>query len=85
MSFPMTPISLPRRGTTTRLRSREQPGLVPTFAVSHWLAAVEEAEPARVVMLHSERGAMELSDVVASNAHDASHHRWDLQRILQSP
>lgn len=55
------------------------------IAVLHWLAAVEEAEPAGVVMLHSERGAMELSDVVASNAHDTSHHRWDLQRILQSP
>jgi hypothetical protein len=33
-------------------------------------------------MLHSERGAMELSDVLASNAHDAFHHRWDLTRIL---
>jgi hypothetical protein len=55
------------------------------IAVVHWLAAVEEAEPAGVVMLHSERGAMALSDVVVSNAHDASHHRWDLQRILHSP
>jgi len=54
------------------------------IAVSHWLAAVEEAEPAEVVMLHSERGAMELSDVVASNAHDAFHHQWDLKRILRS-
>jgi hypothetical protein len=33
-------------------------------------------------MLHSERGAMELFDVVASNAHDALHHHWDLTRIL---
>lgn len=33
-------------------------------------------------MLHSERGAMELSDVVTSNAHDAFHRRWDLTRIL---
>ncbi len=54
------------------------------IAVWHWLAAVEEAEPAEVVMLHSERGAMELSDVVASNAHDAFHHQWDLKRILRS-
>jgi hypothetical protein len=52
------------------------------IAVASWLAAVEEAEPARVVMLHSERGSMELADVVASNAHDAFHHRWDLARIL---
>jgi hypothetical protein len=55
------------------------------IAVANWLAAVEEAEPADVVMLHSERGAMELQDVVASNAHDAFHHRWDVTRILRSP
>jgi hypothetical protein len=55
------------------------------IAVANWLAAVGEAEPAGVVMLHSERGAMELADVVASNAHDAFHHRWDLARILHSP
>ena len=55
------------------------------IAVAHWLAAVEEAEPAGIVMLHSERGAMELSDVVASNAHDSFHHCWDLRTILPSP
>ncbi len=55
------------------------------IAVASWLAAVEEADPAGVVMLHSERGAMELCDVVTSNAHDAFHHRWDLTRILHSP
>jgi hypothetical protein len=54
------------------------------IAVANWLAAVDEAEPAGVVMLHSERGAMELADVVASNAHDAFHHRWDLARILRT-
>ncbi len=53
------------------------------IAVEAWLDAVAEAKPAGVVMLHSERGAMELFDVVASNAHDALHHRWDLTRILQ--
>jgi hypothetical protein len=54
------------------------------IAVGDWLLAVEEAKPAGVVMLHSERGAMELFDVVASNAHDACHHRWDLTRTLQA-
>jgi hypothetical protein len=54
------------------------------IAVANWLAAVEEADPVGVVMLHSERGAMELSDVVTSNAHDAFHHRRDLTRILHS-
>ena len=53
------------------------------IAIANWLTAVEEADPARVVMLHSVRGAMELSDVVTSNAHDAFHHRWDLARILR--
>ncbi len=51
-------------------------------AVENWLSAVDEAVPVGIVMLHSERGAMELSDVLASNAHDAFHHRWDLTRIL---
>lgn len=55
------------------------------IAVEDWLSAVEEAESARVVMLHSERGAMEISDVVASNAHDSYHHRWDVARILHVP
>jgi hypothetical protein len=52
------------------------------IAVENWLSAVNDAVPAGIVMLHSERGAMELSDVVASNAHDAYYHRWDLTRIL---
>ncbi len=52
------------------------------IAVDDWLTAVVEAESAGVVMLHSERGAMDISDVVASNAHDSHHHRWDLTRIL---
>src|ERR1700733_12429704 len=51
------------------------------LAVGGWLDAVSEAARAEVVMLHSERGEMELFDVVASNAHDACHHLWDLKRI----
>jgi len=53
------------------------------IAVDAWLDAVAEAKLAEVVVLHSERGPMEVSDVVASNAHDAYHHRWDVTRILQ--
>jgi hypothetical protein len=52
-------------------------------AVDGWLSAVEEAAPANVVMVHSQRGEMQLFDVVASNAHDAHHHIWDLKRILR--
>ncbi len=54
------------------------------IAVAIWLRAVDEADSAEVVIVHSERGLMELSDVVASNAHDAFHHCWDLTRILRS-
>ena len=54
------------------------------IAVESWLRAVDEAVPAGIVMLHSVRGAMDLADVVASNAHDAVHHRWDLKRILHA-
>ncbi|HTU36971.1 MAG TPA: hypothetical protein VMF35_03080 [Acidimicrobiales bacterium] len=53
-------------------------------AVEQWLGAVDEAGAAGVVLSHSERGDMELTDVVASNAHDAFHHRWDVTRILGS-
>ncbi len=54
-------------------------------AIENWLNALDEAVPIGVVMLHSLRGAMELSDVIASNAHDALHHCWDLTRILHGP
>lgn len=53
------------------------------LAVDSWLSAVHEAELADIVMVHSERGEMDLFDVVASNAHDACHHVWDLTRILE--
>jgi hypothetical protein len=52
-------------------------------AIEGWLPAAEESEAAGVVMLHSERGATEFSDVVAANAHDSYHDRWDLRRILR--
>jgi hypothetical protein len=51
-------------------------------AVESWLHAVAEAQEAGVVMLHAQRGPMEVSDVVASNAHDSYHHCWDVTRIL---
>ena len=53
-------------------------------AVEDWLRAVEEGTSARAVMVHSVRGPMGVSDVVASNAHDSHHHCWDLTRILRA-
>lgn len=52
-------------------------------AVESWVTAVEEAEAVGVVILHSERGAMDVADVAVANAHDSYHHRWDLTRILR--
>lgn len=53
-------------------------------AVENWLHAVAEADRARVVILHSERGAMDVTEIVASNTHDSHHHLWDLRRILSN-
>jgi hypothetical protein len=48
-------------------------------------AEVVEAEDRPVqqpVLVHPERGPQLLVDVVRSNAHDAFHHQWDIQRAL---
>jgi hypothetical protein len=61
-------------------------------SVDDWLevvaevAAVEEdaaeALPLRPVLVHPERGPQSLVEVVRSNAHDAFHHQWDIERAL---
>ena len=51
-------------------------------AVVDWLAAVEEARPAGVVLHHPQRGELRLIDVVRTNTHDAVHHAWDVRRTL---
>jgi hypothetical protein len=47
-----------------------------------WLMAVERSRERGVRLVHPERGALDLSDVVVANAHDAHHHQWDIGRIL---
>ena len=47
-----------------------------------WLEAVTNA-PADLVMLHDERGDLDLDEIVRSNAHDAAHHVWDIERSLR--
>ena len=44
-----------------------------------WLDAVEMAPP-ELMMIHPERGPIQLDDIVGSNAHDAAHHAWDINR-----
>jgi hypothetical protein len=43
---------------------------------------VAKALPLRPVLVHPERGLQSLVEVVRSNAHDAFHHQWDIQRAL---
>ena len=52
-------------------------------AAADWQGVVEQAFDRDVVMVHSERGEQAVLDVVRSNAHDAAHHLWDVQRSLQ--
>jgi DinB superfamily len=47
-----------------------------------WLTAVERSGGRDVVLVHPDRGVLDLADVVVANAHDAHHHRWDIGRIL---
>jgi hypothetical protein len=56
-----------------------------TRSTDDWLSAVERSRGPDVCLVHPERGALTLSDVVLSNAHDAHHHRWDIERIVGVP
>jgi hypothetical protein len=51
-------------------------------STNDWLEAVTNA-PADLVMAHPERGAIDLDEIVRSNAHDAAHHMWDIERSLR--
>ncbi len=51
-------------------------------SVDEWLLAVERSDATVALLVHPERGAQTLAEVMASNAHDALHHRWDIERSL---
>jgi hypothetical protein len=51
-------------------------------SVDDWLGSVEASRDSGPVLVHPERGELTLSDVVLSNAHDAVHHGWDIERTL---
>jgi hypothetical protein len=53
-------------------------------SVGDWLQAVAESDLQGTVLVHPDRGPLRLSDVVRSNSHDASHHQWDIRRILDA-
>lgn len=51
-------------------------------AADAWSDAVTVALERQVVLRHAARGAQRAEDVARNNAHDAFHHVWDIQRIL---
>jgi hypothetical protein len=53
-------------------------------SVAGWQYAVGQTRRTGVVLVHPERGGQTLADVVLSNAHDAVHHRWDIDRSLRA-
>lgn len=53
-------------------------------SVADWKEAVGLSSRVGTVLVHPERGEQSLSDVVHSNAHDAFHHRWDIERTLEA-
>ncbi len=52
-------------------------------AVADWGQAVGGSDVAGILLVHPDRGGQTLTDVAVSNAHDAEHHRWDIERSLR--
>jgi hypothetical protein len=57
----------------------------PSRSTADWLQAVQRPGSPNVRLVHPERGALTLADVVLSNANDAHQHRWDIERIVGAP
>ena len=59
------------------------PGVLWTLERSarDWLDAVRLAPP-DLEMIHPERGRISRDDIIRTNAHDAVHHVWDIERSL---
>jgi hypothetical protein len=57
-------------------------------SVNDWLEVMAEAMPLpptlQPKLVHPERGPQSLVEVARSNAHDAFHHQWDVQRALDA-
>ncbi len=49
-------------------------------AVSSWLSAATSARLVEITLIHPDRGRLHFVDVASTNAHDAYHHIFDLQR-----
>jgi hypothetical protein len=53
-----------------------------TRSVAGWQHAIGRTTRTGVVLIHPERGELNFADVILANAHDAFHHRWDIERSL---
>jgi hypothetical protein len=53
-------------------------------SVAEWVKAVEASSHHGTVLIHPQRGELDLSDIALSNAHDARHHLSDIERTLRS-
>jgi len=52
------------------------------WTVEEWADSMRMALVAGTHLHHSDRGVLSVEDIARSNAHDASHHRWDIERII---
>ncbi len=53
------------------------------LSITEWVKAIALAPQKGTVLIHPERGEMDLLDIVAATTHDAHHHLWDIERTLQ--
>jgi hypothetical protein len=54
------------------------------WAVREWSDSIRVALAAGTELHHSDRGRQSAEDVARNNAHDASHHLWDIERIISA-
>ncbi len=53
-----------------------------TRSMAGWQHAIGRTSRTGVVLIHPDRGELTFADVILANAHDAFHHRWDIERSL---
>jgi hypothetical protein len=53
-------------------------------SVAAWCEIVPQAMADGVVLWHARRGEQRAQDVARNNAHDATHHLWDVRRIMEA-
>ena len=54
------------------------------WAVREWSESLRAALVAGTELRHSDRGRQSVEEVARNNAHDAIHHLWDIERIINA-